>query len=188
MRVQLNDTSVSADNPDTALTPSELDETSVQYQHHERCACFRRHPTRKGEGMKRILTTSWGFAFVLVAGVSFVAEPLLAHHGRGNTYDTSRQVEIDGTITEVLWRNPHISIFVDVTDDDGLVTNWRIEHSPIHRLAQQGYNRNTLKPGMEVTVIINPGTDGVPVGLCFGVILEDGTLIMNLRGRGRGAE
>lgn len=131
--------------------------------------------------MKRILITFWGSAFVLVAGLSLIAEPLLAHHGRGNSYDTSRQIEIDGTITEVLWRNPHISIFVDVADEAGLVTNWRIEHSPIHRLAQQGYNRNTLKPGMEVTVIINPGTGGEAVGLCYGVVLEDGTLIMNLR-------
>ncbi len=138
--------------------------------------------------MKRILTTCWGSAFVLVAGLSLVAQPLLAHHGRGNTYDTSRQIEIEGTVTEVLWRNPHITIFVDVTDDESMVTNWRIEHSPIHRLAQQGYNRNTLKPGMEVAVIINPGTGGEPLGLCYGVILEDGTLIMNQRGQRGGPE
>ena len=138
--------------------------------------------------MKRILSTFWGSAFFLVAGLSFVAEPLLAHHGRGNTYDTSRQSVIAGAITEVLWRNPHITIFVDVTDDDGRVTNWRIEHSPIHRLAQQGYNRNTLRPGMEVTVIINPGTGGEPLGLCYGIILEDGTLIMDQRRQFQGPE
>ena len=138
--------------------------------------------------MKPILMTFWGLAFVLVAGLSSVARPQPAHHGRGNTYDTSRQSEIAGAITEVLWRNPHITIFVDVTDDDGRVTNWRIEHSPIHRLAQQGYNRNTLRPGMEVTVIINPGTGGEPLGLCYGVILEDGTLIMDQRRQFQGPE
>ena len=138
--------------------------------------------------MKSILITFWGSAFAMAAGLMVVAEPLLAHHGRGNTYDTSRQIEIQGTITEVLWRNPHITIFIDVEDDDGRFTNWRIEHSPIHRLAQQGYNRNTLQPGMAVTILINPGTDGEPLGLCYGVILEDGTLIMNQRGQRGGPE
>lgn len=48
--------------------------------------------------------------FVLVAGVSILASPLLAHHGRDATYDMKRQVSLKGTVAEVLWRNPHIVI------------------------------------------------------------------------------
>jgi hypothetical protein len=133
--------------------------------------------------MKRILIAALGFAFVWVLGFSIVAEPLFAHHGRGTTYDMRREVPLKGTVTELYWRNPHISIFLDVRDADGKVTNWVIEHSPIHRLAMDGYNKNTVKPGMEVTIYVNPGSGGKPIGLCQKVVLADGTEVF---GRGGG--
>ena len=124
--------------------------------------------------MKRNLIVLLGFAFVLVAVLSTGAGPLLAHHGRGATYDMKNQKSIKGTITEILWRNPHIGILVDVTDANGKVVNWTIEHSNITTLAKLGYNRNTLKVGQEVTIVISPGSDGSPIGLCSKVILPDG--------------
>lgn len=124
--------------------------------------------------MKRILTALLGAAFVLVAILSMGAGPLFAHHGRGATYDTKKEVSLKGTVTEVLWRNPHIAILIDVKDANGKVVNWVIEHSNISQLARLGYGKNTVHPGMEVTVVANPGAKGEPIGLCQKVILLDG--------------
>jgi hypothetical protein len=124
--------------------------------------------------MMRTLIALLVLAFVFVAGASTVAEPLLAHHGRGSTYESNREISIKGTVTQVLWRNPHISFMVDVKDASGKVTNWTIEHSPINRLARMGYTKNTVHAGMEITVVINPGSLGKPIGLCRKVILPDG--------------
>ena len=118
-----------------------------------------------------------------VAGLSLVAGPLFAHHGRGTTYDVTQQVTLEGTITEVSWRNPHIAIFMDVRDGNGDVVEWIIEHSNITTLVRQGYGRATLTVGEEVTAIVNPGTGGATVGLCNKIILPDGTEIFQ-RNRG----
>ncbi len=129
--------------------------------------------------MKRILIAC---AFVFVVGVCLGSEPLSAHHGRGNAYDTTQEVEIRGTVSEVSWRNPHITVYLDSTDEDGNPETWAIEHSNISQLARLGYGRNSLPVGAEVTARFNPGTGGKKIGLCQGFILPDGTEIF-LRSR-----
>jgi hypothetical protein len=128
--------------------------------------------------MKKLLKV-----FVMVAGLSMVASALFAHHGRGATYDMKQQVTLKGTVTEVLWRNPHIAILIDVKDSKGSVVTWTIEHSNITTLTRQGYGRMTLRPGQEVTAIVNPGSDGSSIGLCHKIILPEGKEIFQ-RGTG----
>ncbi len=104
---------------------------------------------------------------------------LFAHHGTGISYDLDAPlVTLKGTITEFAWRNPHVSIFIDVKDEKGNVVNWGIEHSNVNSLAKEGYNRNTLKPGQEVTIVIHPSRAKAPVGLTVKVILADGKEIL----------
>ena len=129
--------------------------------------------------MKRILIV---FAFVFVVGLSLAAGSLFAHHGRGNAYDTSQEIEVMGIVSEVSWRNPHITIYLDVSDANGNVETWLIEHSNISQLARLGYGRNSLRVGTEVTARFNPGTEGRKIGLCQGFVLPDGTEIF-LRSR-----
>lgn len=112
--------------------------------------------------------------FVLLVILSIGAGSVFAHHGRGATYDGKKEVAIKGTISQLLWRNPHIAIFVDVKDDNGKVTTWVIEHSNISQLARLGYGRNTLQVGMQVTAYVNPGAKGEPIGLCQKIVLSDG--------------
>ena len=123
--------------------------------------------------MKRI-SIPLGCALVLIVALSIGAGPVLAHHGRGATYEGKKEISLKGTVTEVLWRNPHIAIFIDVKDASGKVTSWAIEHSNVSQLARLGYGKNTLRAGMEVTAVVNPGSKGEPIGLCQKIILADG--------------
>ena len=100
--------------------------------------------------MKRIL-------IVLIA-LSIGAGTLYAHHGRGATYDGTKEVQVKGTVKQVLWRNPHIGILIDVKDAAGKVTTWSIEHSNVSTLARLGYTRLSLQAGWEVTAERNPST------------------------------
>jgi hypothetical protein len=102
------------------------------------------------------------------------AGTLSAHHGRGATYDGKKEVAVKGTVKQVLWRNPHIGILIDVKDAGGKVTTWSIEHSNVSTLARLGYGRTSLQAGMEVTAYVNPGSHGEPIGLCRKVVLADG--------------
>lgn len=123
--------------------------------------------------MNRLLTAS-----AVVASVS-MATPLLAHHGTGISYDLQAPlVTIKGTVTEFAWRNPHVSIFIDVKDEKGNVVNWGLEHNNVNSLATLGYHRNTLRPGQEVTAVFHPSRSGAPVGLTVKIILPDGKEIL----------
>jgi hypothetical protein len=106
-----------------------------------------------------------------------------AHHGRGNRYDMDAEIELQGTVRELVWRNPHIAVLVDVPGDDGEPVTWVIEHSNVITLARLGYHRNSLRPGQAVTVFVNPGAAGDPLGLCQRIVLEDGRVVF-VRGAG----
>ena len=120
---------------------------------------------------------------VLVAGLS-MALPLFAHHGRGATYDMKKRVTLKGTVSRVEWRNPHVVIYMDVKDADGKVVTWGFENAGVAQLAQEGYNRNTLKIGQEITTIVNPAANGSPMAIVVKVVLADGKEIMS-RERGQ---
>jgi len=122
--------------------------------------------------------------FVLVAGLVVLVSPLSAHHGRGATFDMTKQVTLQGTVSEVAWRNPHVVIYLDVKGPDGDVVNWAFENSSVSTLARQGYNRNTLKAGQSITAVVNPSAEGAPRGIVVKVVLADGREIMS---RERGA-
>ena len=104
---------------------------------------------------------------------------LLAHHGTGISYDLAAPLKtVKGVVTEFAWRNPHVSFFVDVKDENGAIVNWAFEHNNVHSLAVLGYHRNTLRPGQEIAVVFHPSRAGAPIGLTVKVILADGSEIL----------
>jgi hypothetical protein len=121
---------------------------------------------------------------ILLFVLSIAAAPLVAHHGRGATYDMKKKITLKGTVARVDWRNPHVVIFMDVKDETGKVVTWGFENAGVSQLAQEGYNRNTLKVGQEITAVVNPAANGAPTAIVVKVILADGSEIMS-RERGQ---
>jgi uncharacterized protein YndB with AHSA1/START domain len=121
---------------------------------------------------------------VLVAALSIADAPLSAHHGRGTTYDMEKRLTLKGNVSRVDWRNPHVVIYLDVKDPDGTVVTWGFENAGVSQLAQEGYSRNTLTLGQEITAILNPAANGAATGIIVKVILADGKEIMS-RERGQ---
>jgi hypothetical protein len=120
-------------------------------------------------------------AVMILAGLSAIEAPVLAHHGRGDVYNMQEEITLKGQVTEVRWRNPHVLVYMDVADESGNVVTWAFENSNVSTLAQQGYNRNTLRIGQEITAIVNPSRAGAPTAIVVAVVLEDGTEIMSRR-------
>ena len=106
-----------------------------------------------------------GSVFLLLAGLSTAAVPPPAHHGRGATYDTSKLFTIEGTVTEWAWHNPHVVLYVDVTDTDGRGVNWAFESQNVSSLSRLGMSRLSFVLGQEISVKFNPSRGGAPVGV-----------------------
>src|SRR5438093_12610169 len=99
--------------------------------------------------MNRTMIAFLRSGFVLFAGV-LVTAPLLAHHGRGASYDNSKIETIQGTVSEWAWRNPHYALYVDVKEADGKVVNWGLERQSVGSLSKLGMNRRSCLDGQEL--------------------------------------
>ncbi|MBZ5579700.1 MAG: hypothetical protein LAP40_24355 [Acidobacteriia bacterium] len=93
-----------------------------------------------------------GWITVMTCGFLLGPATLSAHHSFAAEYDASKPVTLKGRVTKVDWVNPHSWVHLDVTDADGKVTNWQCETAPPNILYRQGWRRDSLKEGDEVTI------------------------------------
>ena len=91
-------------------------------------------------------------AFIVI--LSGLAGSALAHHGPSvePLYDTSALVELQGDVTEVFWRNPHVRFRIRLTDGDSAGEIWELEMNPLNILARAGLDADLLQPGDAVKV------------------------------------
>lgn len=100
-----------------------------------------------------------------------------AHHSFATQYDADAPVKLTGAVTKVEWLNPHARFYVDVTGEDGTVTNWNLELASPNVLRRNGWSRNSLEVGDHVTVEGSRARDGSPMANARTVVLKDGTSV-----------
>ena len=76
--------------------------------------------------------------------------PALGHHSIVAFYDPDRRVEIEGTVTEIFWRNPHTGFTIEVVNADGVVEEWVTEGNTTSELVRRGWSRDSVKIGDRV--------------------------------------
>jgi hypothetical protein len=109
----------------------------------------------------------------LVCG-GLISVQVSAHHGTRASYDLDTRITLKGTVTEWRMVNPHCQLYFDVKGENGEVVHWSGEMSSVFQLSKAGWNRNSIKPGDEVTVILSPSRAGLPAGVMYAVTLPDG--------------
>ena len=94
--------------------------------------------------------------FGLAAGVPSVS----AHHS-ASMYDETRTTTINGTVKELRWVNPHVSLLIyGIAKEDGEPAEWLLETTSPGRLLRLGWARTSVKAGDRVVIEIHPLREG----------------------------
>ena len=96
--------------------------------------------------------------FGVLAGV-----PALAHHSIGGVFEEGKQMVLKGTLTKIEWINPHIHLYLNVTEPDGKKTTWEIETFPTNWMRKAGISKAAVwanaEAGEIVVVNVNPSRE-----------------------------
>ena len=110
------------------------------------------------KGMMAVATAILGFTLLNI--------PSAAHHSSVPFYDASQRVEVEGAVTRFVFRNPHAFLYLDVTGEDGAVTEWQVELGAPVGLRRIGWTPDTLPLGMQVKVSGQPSRAEGSQGIC----------------------
>jgi Family of unknown function (DUF6152) len=104
----------------------------------------------------------------LAAGAS-----LQAHHAVAGVYDLNKEVVLEGRLKKLNFTNPHASIELTVPNKDGTFTDWKLTTASVTNLTREGINKDSMKPGEILKVVILPAKNGNPVGFIRTLTLGD---------------
>lgn len=119
--------------------------------------------------MKKSLTV-----LMVGLGVCWLSVPLDAHHSFASEYDATKPVERAGVVAKVEWTNPHMRVYVDVTDDNGVTTTWNLELGSPNSVLRRGWTRSDLKAGDRITFRAYGGKKVLTRAVADSITLADG--------------
>ena len=88
---------------------------------------------------------------VLLAVLLLMPHAAGAHHG-WTEFDSTREVTMEGTVTDFHFVNPHCVVEFDVKDADGQIHTWQGEFSNPAQLARKGWTAAALESGQKLTI------------------------------------
>ncbi len=107
-------------------------------------------------------------------GLSLLPFAALAHHSVSANFDDAILTEIEGEITRVFWRNPHVGFTLRVTDEDGGEQLWDIESTSVSTLRRMNISRELVAVGETVRIAGNPSRRGDSLIYVNNLLLPDG--------------
>ena len=115
---------------------------------------------------------------IFAAGFLSLSVPSYGHHGTAIVYDLTQSITVSGTVTDFRFVNPHTLIYLDVPGEDGKVVSWLGGLPSNTRLSRsEGWTRETLKPGDEISMTGAPARGGAPSVYVQQIILNGEPLL-----------
>jgi len=108
---------------------------------------------------------------IVLALVAF-SVPMSAHHSW--PVDMYKLVTVKGTVTDVMWENPHPMFTLEVRTTDAKVEKWLVGGPALNRMEANGWTPKTVKPGDMITGIGYQYGDGQKIIRLEKVVLPDG--------------
>lgn len=107
-----------------------------------------------------------------------------AHHAWAAIFDANGDIEIEGVVSKILWRNPHVQFQITVDQGTADETVWTIESNAVARLTRMGVSRDVLQVGDRVKAAGLPSLQGRPEMFVNHLLLADNTEVVMSRTAG----
>jgi Family of unknown function (DUF6152) len=151
----------------------------VEFATHLFKAASKVHDMRRGGAVMKTRLLWIGSLAVFLMTVSL---PAFAHHA-WHGYDMANLTTVKGTVTQFDWGNPHVWINLEVTGDKGNIEKWAAGGPSPSRMAGTGWDKETLKPGDQITAVGHRIADGTYSLRLVKVVLADGRELICYGGR-----
>ncbi len=123
--------------------------------------------------MNRFYRTRAGLVGLLIWPLSS-----LGHHAFTGVFDMDNLMELEGEITRLMWRNPHVQFTIRT----GAGASWDIETNSVSILSRMDVNRELLAEGDRITVAGYPARSGSSDMWINNILLSDGREIVTRPG------
>lgn len=127
--------------------------------------------------MSKVFKTFTYLSLVSVYSIILtISTPAIAHHSDAG-YDEKNILSIQGKVVRFVWRNPHITTYVEVEQANGDVIEWAIETGSTPIMSRSGWTKDMLKPGDVISVRAHPDRNpNRKMAMMISTETADGTL------------
>mgnify|MGYP003694530683 CR=1 FL=1 len=98
-----------------------------------------------------------------------MAVPAWAHHSH-NAYEVTKWTEMEGTVTEIHYLQPHSWVYLQVKDPKGGdPILWALEATGPNGIFRNGVTKEDVKVGDKIKArchLLRDGSTGLPAGIC----------------------
>jgi len=116
-------------------------------------------------------------AAVLFLSATGFATHVIAPHSYAAEFDRDAPMTIEGVVTEVWFRSPHVRYYVNVTDEDGKQVLWDTRGLTPTKLVRQGWMKDTIKVGDRIKMYGHIGHTNKTIMSIIDVTLPDGRVL-----------
>ncbi len=118
-------------------------------------------------------------AYSLVVASLIMSVTANAHHSFAAFYDMTELTELEGEVTSVVWRNPHITFTMDVPASDGAVTSWQMAAGSVNTLERFGIDEDIIKVGATLRVAGPRSRHGLDGMFVVSIFPPGGEVVLN---------
>ena len=116
------------------------------------------------------ITTIVSAFFLLIASAN-------AHHSYAAEFDPESPATIEGVVSEVWFKNPHVRYYIKVTDEDGNEVTWDTRGLAPVKLVRMGWTKSTIKVGDKVKLYGHVGRENKHIMSIIDITLPDGRML-----------
>ncbi|MDA0993686.1 MAG: DUF6152 family protein [Proteobacteria bacterium] len=116
-----------------------------------------------------------GSIFILTS--LLITRTSVAHHSYAAEFDRDAPKTIEGVVTEVWFKSPHVRYYVKVTDEDGNEVIWDTRGLTPVKLVRDGWLKDTIKVGDHVKLFGHVGHTNKHIMSILDVTLPDGRVL-----------